>query len=153
LMGKGMVRRERLEFEAAGELFDRALKIALEEDDPETASWIRSNQAGLTAMRGDPKAGVAIARRNVELTNKLGDVFSRSLALSTMAWAQLSATDGEGALESIEESERLYREAMDSGGEMAPWRAQLRAQALTQVGRTEEAVEAAEWAADTARQR
>jgi class 3 adenylate cyclase/tetratricopeptide (TPR) repeat protein len=153
LMGKGMVRRERIEFDEAEELFERALRIALDEDDPETASWIRSNQAGLLAMRGESEAGLAIALRNVELTDKLGDVFSRSLALSNLSWAQLNSGDAEGSLESIEESERLYRELMDEGGEMAAWRAHLRSQALREVGRVEEAVEAAEWAADTSRSR
>jgi class 3 adenylate cyclase/tetratricopeptide (TPR) repeat protein len=153
LMGKGMVRREKVEFDEAEELFDRALRIALEEDDPETASWIRSNQAGLLAMRGESEAGLAIALRNVELTEKLGDVFSQSLALSNLSWAQLNSGDAEGALESIEESERLYRELMDEGGEMAGWRAHLRSQALREVGRIEEAVEAAEWAAEISRSR
>jgi adenylate cyclase len=153
LMGKGMVRREKVEFDEAEELFKRALGIAIEEDDPETASWIRSNQAGLLAMRGEAEAGLAVARRNVELTERLGDVFSRSLALSNLSWAQLNCGDAEGALESIEESERLYRELMDDGGEMAGWRSHLRSQALREVGRVEEAVEAAEWAAETSRSR
>ena len=152
LMGKGMVRRERLEFEVAEELFERALKSALEEDDPETASWVRSNQASLV-IRRDPEAALAIARRNVELTDRLGDIFSRSLALSNLAWAQLIAEENEGALESIEESERLYREAMGNGGELEGWRGQLRARALVQVGREEEALGVAEEAARVTRER
>jgi class 3 adenylate cyclase/tetratricopeptide (TPR) repeat protein len=153
LMGKGMIRREQFEFDEAEELFERALRIAVEEDDPETASWIRSNQAGLMAMRGEAEAGLAIARRNTELTEKLGDVFSRSLALTNMAWTQLNAGDAEGALASIEEGERTYVEAMDNSGEMGPWRAQLRSQALLGVGRVGEAVEVAEAAAENARTR
>jgi class 3 adenylate cyclase/tetratricopeptide (TPR) repeat protein len=152
LMGKGMVRREKLEFEEAEELFERALQAALEEDDPETASWIRSNQASLV-MRRDPEAALAIARRNCELTDRLGDVFSRSLALSNLAWAQLIAEEYEAALEAIEESERLYREAMGNGGEMAGWRGQMRARALVLVGREKEALEVAEEAARVARER
>ena len=153
LMGKGMVRREQLEFDQAEELFERALQAAIEEDDPETASWVRSNQAGLMAMRGDAEAGLGAARRNVELTDKLGDVFSRTLALSNLAWIELNAGEVAAALETIEESERLYREAMGNGGEMAAWRAQLRSQVLREAGRAEEAVEAAEWSAATARER
>jgi class 3 adenylate cyclase/tetratricopeptide (TPR) repeat protein len=152
LMGKGMIRRERLEFEEAEELFGRALEAAVEEDDPETASWVRSNQASLV-IRRDPEAALAIARRNVELTDRLGDVFSRSLALSNLAWAQLIAEENEAALESIEASERLYREAMDNGGEMEGWRGQLRARALILVGREQEALEVAEKAARIARER
>jgi adenylate cyclase len=147
LMGKGMVRRENVEFDAAEELFDRALKIALEEDDPETASWIRTNQSGLLAMRNEPEAALAMGRRNCELTDRLGDVFSRTLALSNLSWTQMNAEDPASALESIEEAERLYREAIGNGGEMEAWRLQLRAQALTRLGRAEEAVGVAEQAA------
>jgi class 3 adenylate cyclase/tetratricopeptide (TPR) repeat protein len=152
LMGKGMIRRERLEFDEAEELFERALVAALEEDDPETASWIRSNQASLV-FRKDPEAALAIARRNVELTDRLGDVFSRSLALSNLAWVHLIAEEGEAALEAIEASERLYREAMDNGGEMEGWRGQMRARTLIQVGRVEEGLEVAEEAARVSRER
>ena len=152
LMGKGMVRREKLEFEEAEELFERALEAALEEEDAETASWIRSNQASLV-IRRDPEAALAIARRNCELTDRLGDVFSRSLALSNLAWAQLIAEENEAALASIEESERLYREAMDNGGEMEGWRGQLRARALILVGREDEGLELAERSARIARER
>ncbi|HET7589109.1 MAG TPA: adenylate/guanylate cyclase domain-containing protein [Solirubrobacterales bacterium] len=153
LMGKGMVRRETLEYDEAEELFERALRVALAEDDPETASWVRSNQAGLMAMRGDAEAGLGAARRNVELTDKLGDVFSRTLALTNLAWIELNAGEVGAALAAIEESERLYREAMGNGGEMAAWRAQLRSQVLREAGRIEEALGAAEWAAETARER
>jgi class 3 adenylate cyclase/tetratricopeptide (TPR) repeat protein len=153
LMGKGMVRREKVEFDEAEELFERALQIALAEDDPETASWIRSNQAGLMAMRGDAEAGLAMGRRNCELTDRLGDVFSRSLALSNLSWMQMNAEDPAGALESIEEAERLYREAMDNGGEMEAWRLQLRSQALTRLGRAEEGVAVAEEAARISHER
>ncbi|HVD40495.1 MAG TPA: adenylate/guanylate cyclase domain-containing protein [Solirubrobacterales bacterium] len=152
LMGKGMVRRERLEFEEAEELFERALQSALEEDDPETASWIRSNQASLI-IRRDPEGALALARRNCELTDRLGDVFSRSLALSNLAWTQLIAEEYEAALESIEASEALYREAMDNGGEMEGWRGQLRARALVLCGREEEGLEVAEEAARVTRER
>jgi class 3 adenylate cyclase/tetratricopeptide (TPR) repeat protein len=152
LMGKGMVRREKLEFDEAEALFERALQVALDEDDPETASWVRSNQAGLM-FRKDPEAALAIARRNVELTDRLGDVFSRSLALTNLAWVQLIAEEHEAALDSIEASERLYREAMDNGGEMEGWRGQLRARALIPVGREEEALEVAEHAARVSRER
>jgi class 3 adenylate cyclase/tetratricopeptide (TPR) repeat protein len=152
LMGKGMVRREKLEFEQAEELFERALEAALAEEDAETASWIRSNQASLV-IRRDPEAALAIARRNCELTDRLGDVFSRSLALSNLAWAQLIAEENEAALEAIEESERLYREAMDNGGEMEGWRGQLRARALILVGREAEGLELAEKSARIARER
>ena len=114
---------------------------------------MRSNQAGLRAVRGDIEGGLAIARRNCELTERLGDVFSRSLALTNLAWAQLPPAEYEDSLASIDEAERLYREAMDNGGEMESWRKQMRAQALTGVGRVEEAIEVAEEAVRIAGER
>ena len=53
-------------------------------------------------MRGDVEGGLALARRNCELTERLGDVFSRSLALTNLAWTQLAAGEYADALASIE---------------------------------------------------
>ncbi len=153
LMGKGLIRRERGEFDEAEDLLEAALRISAEQGDLETASWTRGTQASLWAARGNTEAGVAMARRNCELTERLGDVFSRSLALANLSGAQLIAEDHAAALDSIEEAERLYREAMADGGEMESWRAALRAEALTGVGRADEAAEIAELAADDARKR
>jgi adenylate cyclase len=152
-MGKGLAQRERGRIEEAEELFESALALAIEDGDPETASWTRSNLSLLLAMRGEATAAVALARRNCELTERLGDVFSRSLALSNLAAAQLAAEEYEGALESIEEAERIYREAMDNGGEMEAWRAAIRAEALIGIGRVEQAAELAQWASEIARDR
>jgi len=152
-MGKGLVLRERGRLEEAEELFNRALTMATEDGDPETASWTRSNLSLMLATRGEAAAGVALARRNCELTERLGDVFSRSLALSNLAGALLGAEEYAEALETIDEAERVYREAMDSGGEQETWRAAVRAEALIGVGRPEEALELAQWSTDVAKER
>ncbi len=153
LTAKAIACRERGELEQCERLLDRGLRIAEEQGDPETASWNRGTKALLLAVRGEAEAGVAVGRRNCELTERLGDVFSRSLALGNLGAAQLAAEDFPGALESFEEAERLYREAMDSGGEQEAWRAAVRAEALTGVGRADEAIEIAAWAAEIARER
>jgi adenylate cyclase len=152
-MAKGLVLRERGELEAADARFSLALRIATEEGDPEIASWTRSNQSLMLAMRGDLDAAIALARRNCELTERLGDVFSRSLALSNLGGAQIAAGDYGGALDTMEEAERIYRAAAGDGDEMETWRAGLRAEALVGVGRAEEGLELAEWATGIARER
>jgi class 3 adenylate cyclase/tetratricopeptide (TPR) repeat protein len=152
-MGKGMVLREQGDLDGAEPYFERALEIAARAGDPETASWIRSNQAGLMAMRGDVEGALAVARRNCELTERIGDVFSRSLAIANLAWAQLAAEEYREALGSIEEADKIYRDAMKIGGEMEGWRSQIRAKALTGVGRIDEAIEEAEWAVNVSRER
>ncbi len=153
LMAKGLVRRERGHLGEAERLFETALRIADEQGDPEIASWTRSNQALMATMRGEAEAGVTLGRRNCELTERLGDVFSRSLSLSNLGGAQLAAGEPGAALESLEEAERVYREAVPGGDEMEAWRAGMRAEALTAVGRAEEATVLAEWASDLARER
>jgi class 3 adenylate cyclase/tetratricopeptide (TPR) repeat protein len=153
LAAKAIVCRERGDFEGARELLERGLRVAEALGDPETASWNRGTQALLLAMRGEAEAGVAVGRRNCELTERLGDVFSRSLALGNLGAAQLAAEDFAGALESFEEAERLHGEAMDSGDELEAWRDAVRAEALTGVGRAEEALELAARAVEVARRR
>jgi len=152
-MAKGLVLRERGRLEEAEARFNLALQIATEEGDPEIASWTRSNQALMLAMRGELDAAIALARRNCELTERLGDVFSRSLAFSNLGGTLIAAGDYAGALVALEESERIYRAAVSEGDEMETWRAGLRAEALVGVGRAEEALELAEWASETARER
>ncbi len=152
-MAKGLFLRERGRLEEAEDLFNAALRIATEDGDPEIASWTRSNQALMLSMRGELDAALALARRNCELTERLGDVFSRSLALSNLGGAQIAAGDYAGALDSLEEAERIYRTAVSGGDEMETWRAGLRAQALTGVGRAEEGLELAERATEIARER
>jgi class 3 adenylate cyclase/tetratricopeptide (TPR) repeat protein len=152
-MAKGLALRERGLLDEADARFNLALQIATEEGDPEIASWTRSNQALMLAMRGELDAAIALARRNCELTERLGDVFSRSLALSNLGGTQIAAGDYPGALDSLEEAERVYRAAVRGGDEMEAWRAGLRAEALVGVGRTEEALELAEWATGIARER
>ncbi|HVY78457.1 MAG TPA: adenylate/guanylate cyclase domain-containing protein [Solirubrobacterales bacterium] len=152
-MAKGLYLRERGHLDEAEGHFSAALQIATEDGDPEIASWTRSNQALMLSMRGEFDAALALARRNCELTERLGDVFSRSLALANLGGARIAAGDYAGALESLEEAERVTRAAASNGDEMETWRAGLRAQALIGIGRSEEGLELAEWAAAVARER
>jgi adenylate cyclase len=152
-MAKAMALRERGRAAEAEELVDEALRFAIEHDDPETEGWALGTKSLLLADRGELEAALATSRRNRELTERLGDVFSRSTALTATAYVLLASGAGEEALETVELSDRLYRDAMGSGGEAEAWRSTLRARALLALGRNEEAVEEAEWATDTARDR
>jgi tetratricopeptide (TPR) repeat protein len=149
---KGVIERERGRFDRADELFNAALRIAAEHGDPETESWTRGQKAILASLRGDPDA-LAQAERNLELTDRLGDVFSRTWALVYVCFVRLDLGDAAGALEAIERAESTYREAMGGGGEAEAWRAALNGQALTRLGRVEEGLERAEYAARIARER
>jgi class 3 adenylate cyclase len=152
-MAKSVALRERDRPAEAEELLDEALRLAGVHDDPETESWARGSKAQLMVDRSETDAALALAKRNCELTEQLGDVFSRSTALTAAAYVQLTAGRHGDALATIEMADRLYREAMGSGGETEAWRSTLRARALLGLGRAEEALEEAEWAAATAKRR
>ena len=66
---------------------------------------------------------------------------------------RLERGDAEGALDSLERGDRLYREAMGNGGEAEAWREAMIAEALVGVGRVPEGLEKAEHAAAIARER
>jgi class 3 adenylate cyclase/tetratricopeptide (TPR) repeat protein len=153
LMAKSVALRERDRPGEAEQLLDQALRLAAEHDDPETAGWVRASKCLLLADRGETEAALALALRNRDLTEQLGDVFSRSTALTSMAYVQHAAGEGEEALATVELSDRLYREAMGSGGETEAWRSTLRARILLDLGRADEALGEAEWAASTAKRR
>jgi class 3 adenylate cyclase/tetratricopeptide (TPR) repeat protein len=152
LMARGIIRRDAGDFDRAEELFKAALRIAAEQGDPETESWTRGNMVVLLISRGDLDAGLALAQRNYELTEQLGDVFSRTFALFNLGYARVASGDAEGALDSVERSEKLYREAMDCGGEAESWRAHVRAEALLAVGRAPDALAEAERSVEIARE-
>jgi class 3 adenylate cyclase/tetratricopeptide (TPR) repeat protein len=153
LMAKAVSLRERDRPLEAERLLDEALHLTEAHDDPETAGWVRGSQGLLLADRGETEAALALARRNRELTERLGDVFSLSTALTSMAYVELAAGRPEDALETIQLSDRLYREAMGSGGETEAWRGTLHARALLALGRNEEGLAKAEWSARTAQRR
>ncbi len=153
MMAKAVIRRDHGEFEAGEKLSEEALRIAAEQNDPETASWTRGNLAVLLAMRGDLDSALGLAQRNYELTERLGDVFSRHWALFYLGFVRLERGDAEGALDSLERGDRLYREAMGDGGEAETWREALIAEALVGVGRVPEGLARAERAIAIVRDR
>jgi class 3 adenylate cyclase/tetratricopeptide (TPR) repeat protein len=153
LMAKAVIRREQGELEEGEKLSQAALRIAGEHGDPETESWTRGNLALLLAYRGDLNGALALAQRNYELTERLGDVFSRHWALLYLGFVHLEREENEMALDNLERADTLYREAMGAGGEAEAWRHALISDALLALGRVEEARERAELAVEIARGR
>jgi len=153
LMARSIVLKERDRLEEADAVAGKALDIAATFGDPETESWARGNRATMMAERGMVEAGLAQAQRNYELTERLGDVFSRAVALTGLGLTQTMAGEHAAALESLELAEATYREAMNAGGEQEAWRGTIKVWALLGLGRDEEALAQAEQMTAIARER
>jgi adenylate cyclase len=153
LMARSIALKERDRLEEAERVADESLRLAAEFGDPETESWSRGNKSTLLAERGELEAALALAQRNCELTDQLGDVFSRTLALTSLCYVQIAIGEYTEAVETVELSDRTYREAMNAGGEGEAWRGTLRARALLGAGRDTEALEQAEDAVSISRER
>jgi class 3 adenylate cyclase len=151
--GKAVAQKERGQPDQAIALLDEAVRLADQYGDPETEGWSRGLKATVLADAGEGAAALTLARRNCELTERLGDVFSRCVALADLAYVEVGCGEPGSALDSVERAESMYWEAMLSGGEMEAWRGTVRARALLGLGRADEAVEAAERATETARTR
>jgi class 3 adenylate cyclase/tetratricopeptide (TPR) repeat protein len=152
-MVKSVARRERGRPEEAEQLLDEALAESATRGDPETESWALGWKAMILADRGETEAALALSLRNCELTARLGDVFSRTVALTSLGYVRLETGELEAALEDVELAERLYCEAMGTPGESAGWRATLRSHVLLGLGRTEEARVEAESSVERSRAR
>ena len=153
LMARSVALKERDRIAEAEAMADESLRLAADFGDPETESWSRGNKATLLAERGELDAALALSRRNCELTDQLGDVFSRTLALTSLGYVQIARGEYSDAIATVELSDRTYREAMNAGGEGEAWRGTLRARALLGAGREEEALAQAEAAVATSRER
>ncbi|HEX5928813.1 MAG TPA: adenylate/guanylate cyclase domain-containing protein [Solirubrobacterales bacterium] len=153
LMARSIVLKERDRLEEADSVASKALHVAASFGDPETESWARGNRATMLAERGMVEAGLSQAQRNCELTDRLGDVFSRAVALTGLGLVQTLAGEHAAALETLDLAEDVYREAMNTGGEQEAWRGTLKAWALLGLGRDEEALALAERVTAIARER
>ncbi len=152
-MVKSVALRERGRPEEAEALLDSALSESTERGDPETESWSLGWKAMVLADRGETEAGLALGLRNCELTERLGDVFSHTNALTSLGYVRLASGEYAEALEDVEIAEHAYREAMGGPGESAGWRGTLRALVLLGLGRTEEGRREAEAAVESAQSR
>jgi class 3 adenylate cyclase/tetratricopeptide (TPR) repeat protein len=152
-MVKSVALRERAQPEEAERLLDSALAESTERGDPETESWSLGWKAMVLAERGEIEAGLALGLRNCELTERLGDIFSHTVALTSLGYVRLAAGEYAEALEDVELAERAYCEAMGAPGESAGWRGTLRALVLLGLDRPEEARREAEMALEGSRDR
>ncbi len=153
LMARGLAVKERGRLDEAEALFEQALAEATAREDLETEIWTLGSKSQVLVDRGESATALAMALHNQELTERLGDIFSRTMATTSLAYVRVERGEFEDAVLDVERADADYREAMGTGGETEAWRGTLRARALLGAGRVEEALEQAEDAVATSRRR
>jgi class 3 adenylate cyclase/tetratricopeptide (TPR) repeat protein len=153
LMARGLAQKERGHLDEATALFEEALAESTAREDLETEIWTLGSKSQVLIDRGEPGAALTLALHNRELTERLGDVFSRTMALTSLAYVRVERGEFEAAVADVERADADYRQAMGTGGETEAWRDTLRARALLGAGRTDDALERAEVAVATSRRR
>jgi adenylate cyclase len=153
LTSRAMALRERGRGDEAERLLDEALAEAVAREDLEIETWALASKSQVVADRGDREAALALALRNRKLADRLGDVFSRTIALTALAYVRTEVGDFDTALADVKQADGEYRAAMGVGGETEAWRGTIAARALLGARHFEAARETAEWAVGTARRR
>jgi class 3 adenylate cyclase/tetratricopeptide (TPR) repeat protein len=153
LMARGLAQKERGHLDEAAALFEAALVESTAREDLETEIWSLGSKSQVLIDRGEPEPALTLALHNRELTERLGDVFSRTMALTSLAYVRVERGEFEAAVADVERADADYRQAMGTGGETEAWRDTLRARALLGAGRIDDALEQAEAAVATSRRR
>ncbi len=138
--------------EEAARMFERALEAAAEHGDHETETWTHMNYVTLVRSTGQTELALGHATQAFQLAERIGDAFSRILALYNLGYARLLCGEPSEAITAIERSIELGREAR-TGLEQEALRAAVLSEALLSAGDRERALEAAQESVALARER
>jgi class 3 adenylate cyclase/tetratricopeptide (TPR) repeat protein len=92
-------------------LIDRALRLAREHDDVESLGWSHNEYALLDYYSGDIRDGLAHSRASVELAERTGSAFSRTIAYLMLGYAHLARGEWAEAAEVEKEALRIMKES------------------------------------------
>lgn len=135
----------------AREALSYGAELAREQGDLEVEGWIHMYAALLCHYRGEHRAGLGEATRSVAIAERIGGAFSRALAYSALAVAQLGVGTHAEAVDAARRSLALSRERR-TGLQWEPWTLTVLARALLARGDPVQARTAAEQAIDRALQ-
>ncbi len=137
--------------ESACEL-DRALRVAQEQGDLSTQSWAHGGYVVLARFTREVETVLSHATQGYEIAERIGDAFSRVLALYCLGYARLMVGEPDEAITALERSIELGREARTG----LQWEALLSAglaEALLSAGDHQRALDTARESVTLARER
>lgn len=90
---------------------DRALHLALEQGDAETAAWIHGQYVFLASNLGNADLALPHANQSVEISERIGDVFSRTHSYLYLGLALRLCNHCDEAIAALQRSLKISREA------------------------------------------
>ena len=104
------------ELAAARPLIERGRELAHEHGDIESVGWSHGLSAWHAYACGDLEEAVAHAQRAVEITERIGDAYSRAIAWFILGWVESARGKWPRSIEAIERSRE-----MSSGNQTSPF--------------------------------
>jgi len=137
--------------ESASE-FDRSLRVAQDQGDLEAQGWAHNGYVVLARYTGELDTVLSHATQGYEIAERIGDAFSRVLALFYLGYARLMVGEPDEAIAAIERSIELGRETR-TGLDQEAMRIAGLAEALLSAGDHQQALDAAQESVTLARER
>lgn len=131
---------------------DRALRVASEQSDLETAGWTHQTYVLLARITGQTETVLAHATQAYEIAERIGSALSRVWALYFLGYARLMLGETGEAIAAIQRSIELARDAR-TGLDSESWRLGGLSEALLSAGDHSRALEAAKEAVTLALRR
>jgi class 3 adenylate cyclase/tetratricopeptide (TPR) repeat protein len=142
LLQKGGFLTDMGRLDEARELIDRGLRMAAEQDATETVGWGHLWSVGQAYRSGDPERAMVHAQESIEISERIGDAFSRTWAWSWMGCASAMGEHWDQAIDAIERAQAIseeHRTAADSESWSLVWLAE----AYHGLGESERAISVA----------
>ncbi|HMA27350.1 MAG TPA: adenylate/guanylate cyclase domain-containing protein [Solirubrobacterales bacterium] len=139
--------RGELTVQKAHEEIERALALALEHADVESAGWAHGTQVWLCWFEGDGETALEHANRGVEIAERTGGSFQGGTAYGYRGLAQVVRGEWDEAIAALERSLEILREAR-AGLLWEPWQLAWLGEAYLGAGQSDRARESAKHAVD-----
>jgi tetratricopeptide (TPR) repeat protein len=98
------------ELAPARPLIERGRDLARDHGDIESVGWSHAMSAWLAYASGELEDALAHAQRYVEIAERIGDAYSRTLAWNMLGWAESWRGEWRRAVESIERAREISKD-------------------------------------------
>jgi class 3 adenylate cyclase/tetratricopeptide (TPR) repeat protein len=133
LATRGQILLDMGRLEEGAKDLERALRLALQNDDVENVAWTLMAQALSATRFGNSRSALDLARRALETAERVGNSLNRALAIHTLGEAQEASRQWPAAVDSMKRALAIMRES-GAGRVYEPWTLNYFARALAGAG-------------------